>query len=255
MNMMESVGVRVDNVDSLNVVLASIAAALDTKRTWLMTFANPATAIAARQQPELRAALQAFDMVAPDGIGMVQAMKWLHHQRPARISFDTTSLAPPVFAMAVARGLPIALVGGAPGIAAIAAEKIRQAHPGINIVLTADGYRAPAGLIEELIKLQPKIVVAGMGVMVQERFLLALAQRGWVGLGFTCGGYLDQLAVKGTTYYPAWVDRHNLRWAYRLMSEPGRLWRRYLLDYPKFGLLLGQDLLQNRLKRAHDRLA
>ena len=74
-----------------------------------------------------------------------------------------------------------------------------------------------------------------MGVPLQERFLLQLTDAGWNGVGITCGGFLDQLS-QGVQYYPGWINSLNLRWAYRLMREPGRLWRRYLLDYPKFGI-------------------
>jgi N-acetylglucosaminyldiphosphoundecaprenol N-acetyl-beta-D-mannosaminyltransferase len=72
-----------------------------------------------------------------------------------------------------------------------------------------------------------------MGAPLQERFLLQLADDGWHGIGFTCGGFLDQL-IDGKNYYPAWADRLNIRFLYRLAKEPRRLWRRYLVDYQVF---------------------
>jgi len=97
-----------------------------------------------------------------------------------------------------------------------------------------------------VLEYNPDIVIAGMGGVKQEKFLLDLVARGWRGVGFTCGGYLDQLA-KRYHYYPRWVDRYNLRFAYRLWQEPSRLWRRYLLEYPLFLTWLGHDLLRRRL--------
>jgi exopolysaccharide biosynthesis WecB/TagA/CpsF family protein len=82
-----------------------------------------------------------------------------------------------------------------------------------------------------------------MGTGKQELFLQGLANRGWHGIGITCGGYLDQLSG-GFNYYPAVVDRLNLRFAYRLIKEPRRLWRRYLLDYPRFVLWLCHDMVR-----------
>ena len=76
-----------------------------------------------------------------------------------------------------------------------------------------------------------------MGAPLQEQFLLKLAASGWIGLGFTCGGYLDQLSLKGTAYYPAWVDRFNIRWAYRFFMEPARLLAQIPIDYPQFGII------------------
>ena len=72
-----------------------------------------------------------------------------------------------------------------------------------------------------------------MGAPRQERFLLNLRESGWRGAGFTCGGFFDQVSGNGD-YYPAWIDRLNLRFLYRLVREPRRLWRRYLVDYQVF---------------------
>ncbi|NJO34267.1 MAG: hypothetical protein HC869_15170 [Rhodospirillales bacterium] len=68
---------------------------------------------------------------------------------------------------------------------------------------------------------------------MQESFLLRLRQQGFNGVGFTCGGFLDQYSI-GKQYYPTWIDRLELRWLYRLIMEPGRLWRRYFVEYQPF---------------------
>jgi N-acetylglucosaminyldiphosphoundecaprenol N-acetyl-beta-D-mannosaminyltransferase len=241
-----TVGIPVDAIESLSVVTDAIAAAVAQHRPWLMTFANPATAIAAKRNPALCAMLEKFDLVGPDGIGMTIAMKVLHQQPALRISFDSTSLAPDVFLFAEGCGLTVVLCGGAPGVAEKARQEILAVYPRLQIVGVFDGF-ADAKLTQQtILKLAPSIVIAGMGVFVQEMFLLSLVDQGWRGLGFTCGGYLDQLSVAGTDYYPAWVDKHDLRWAYRLVKEPRRLWRRYLVEYPEFGLDLIKAWIRNR---------
>jgi N-acetylglucosaminyldiphosphoundecaprenol N-acetyl-beta-D-mannosaminyltransferase len=80
-----------------------------------------------------------------------------------------------------------------------------------------------------------------MGIGRQEQFLLHAASSGWTGWGFTCGGYLDQLAG-GIDYYPRWVDQANLRFLYRLYREPRRLWRRYCLEYGEFAVRVSAAL-------------
>jgi len=242
----ETVGVRVDAIDSVDVVSASLTAAMKQKRPWLMTFANPATAILASRNHEFRKALTEFDLVAPDGIGMVMAMQMLHRRPALRLSFDSTSLAPFVFRLAVDNGITIGLSGGVSGVAEAAGERLSLAYPGLRIAATFDGYGDHDAAVEVITNLAPGIVIVGMGAPLQEQFLLKLVRNGWVGLGFTCGGYLDQLSLKGPDYYPAWVHEYNIRSAYRLIMEPRRLWRRYLLDYPKFGLRLGRCLVQPR---------
>jgi N-acetylglucosaminyldiphosphoundecaprenol N-acetyl-beta-D-mannosaminyltransferase len=246
----QTVGVRVDVIKSIDVVLSSLKAAIEQKRAWLITFANPATALLAKRNPAFRDALAEFDMVAPDGIGMVLAMRMLHQESGLRISFDSTSLAPLVFRLAAEKGLGVVLIGGAAGVAEAATKRLMLAYPGLQIQAAFDGYGDLDAAVDTITTLGPDIVVAGMGAPAQEQFLLKLHRNGWVGLGFTCGGYLDQLSLKGIEYYPPWVDHYDIRWAYRFIKEPRRLWRRYLLEYPMFGLrLCGAVLTRQRLDR------
>jgi UDP-N-acetyl-D-mannosaminuronic acid transferase (WecB/TagA/CpsF family) len=68
-----------------------------------------------------------------------------------------------------------------------------------------------------------------MGAPRQEAFLVALADSGWKGVGFTCGGYFDHLG-EGFHYYPRLIDKFNLRWFYRIAREPRRLGYRNLIE-------------------------
>ncbi len=211
----------------------------------LVTFANPGVAPLARRSASFRRSLREFDVVLPDGIGLCMAMRWLHGLDAKRVSFDTTSLAPALFARARFRGLRIVLVGGVPKVAEQARAQIAAHFPGIQIIAAYDGYGDMAAKAASVAELRPDIVICGMGSVRQEAFLLELKHQGWRGWGFTCGGYLDQL-IGGIAYYPRWIDAANLRWAYRLLREPGRLWRRYLIDYPYFGVLVLAASLRTR---------
>jgi N-acetylglucosaminyldiphosphoundecaprenol N-acetyl-beta-D-mannosaminyltransferase len=208
----------------------------------LFTFVNPASVILAERDPEYRRLLEEFDAVLPDGIGMCWAVRLVHGLPAARVSFDSTSLAPMVFRHAQRENLTVALVGGRPGVARRAADQLVRAFPTLPIVASLDGYGDHTRKIGELRALRPAVVITGMGALVQERFLLRLVATGWSGCGFTCGGYLDQL-VDGMHYYPRWVDAANLRWAYRLIREPRRLSRRYGMEYPYFAARLALSLL------------
>lgn len=230
---LDAFGLPLDACETLSATVAVIAEKLGRKQAFLTTFINPAAVAASRRSPGFAGMLRRFDLVLPDGIGMSAAVARLQGRSVARVSFDSTSLALPVFGLAQERGLTVALVGGVPGVAARAAEHLETAFPGLRIVACIDGYADRETTLTDLCALDPDVVVCGMGSLVQEEFLDTLVARGWKGCGFTCGGYLDQLG-NGLRYYPAWVDRTNLRFLYRLAKEPRRLWRRYLLDYPLF---------------------
>lgn len=218
----------------------------------LVTFVNPASIAVARRDPSYPDALERFDVVLPDGVGMCWAIRLLHGVQAERVSFDTTSLAPVVLQRAQQHRLTVAIVGGRPGVAERGARQLQAAFPDLSVATVLDGYGAPEPKIEALIALAPSVVVCGMGAPVQEKFLLKLAAAGWCGVGFTCGGYLDQLA-NGLHYYPAWINAANLRWAYRIVREPRRLIRRYGVDYALFGARLARALLPatNSISRVH----
>jgi N-acetylglucosaminyldiphosphoundecaprenol N-acetyl-beta-D-mannosaminyltransferase len=240
-----TLGIRVDAIADAEATSLLLDAFSHSRRAALFTFVNPAAVAVARRKPHYRRLLDEFDAVLPDGIGMCWAMRLLHGVPATRVSFDTTSLAPLVFGRARQQALTVALIGGRPGVVQRAADQLDKAFPGIAITATLDGYGDHEAKIHELKTLSPSVVVCGMGTGAQEHFLVSLAAAGWSGLGFTCGGYLDQLA-NGLRYYPAWVDATNLRWVYRLMREPRRLARRYIVDYSYFTAHLGRALLSPR---------
>ena len=246
-----TLGIRVDSLPSADIPLLLDMFESGTPPV-LCTFVNPASVAAAKRDDGYRQRLEDFDAVLPDGIGMCWAIRLLHGMRPARISFDTTSLAPLVFARAQRSRRTVALVGGRPAIAEQAAAQLRQAFPALQIVATLDGYGNRRDKLRTLRALSPAVVICGMGAGAQERYLLELAETGWRGAGFTCGGYLDQLAG-GLHYYPRWVDAANLRWAYRLIREPRRLGRRYTIDYGIFAARVALALVRSGLVSEHRR--
>lgn len=249
----ETVGIPVHALRTARSGQAAAAAlelvASTPKDIVLTTFVNPGVVSIARRSAAFRQSLNEFDYVLPDGVGMCLAVRWLHGLPVERVSFDTTSLAPAVFDWACSRNLRIVLVGGAPGVADTARARISESFPTIQIAGSFDGFGNMETKARMVLELKPDIVICGMGSGRQEAFLLELKSQGWRGWGFTCGGYLDQLS-RGMAYYPAWVDASNLRWAYRLAREPGRLWKRYLVDYSHFGLLVCAAWFSRR-KRAY----
>jgi N-acetylglucosaminyldiphosphoundecaprenol N-acetyl-beta-D-mannosaminyltransferase len=205
------------------------------------TFVNPHSFHIAKRDNEYAANLSRFTYVFPDGIGVTWALRLLHSNHAERISFDSTSLALPMLRRAQREHRSVMLIGGRPGVAPRAAERLSKALDGLRVLAATDGFRSLDQYVSTVHLLKPDVIVCGMGAPLQEELLIRLAESGaWKGLGYTCGGYLDQLCA-GVQYYPAVVDRLDLRWAYRLAKEPRRLWRRYLIEYQSFfGALLNE---------------
>jgi N-acetylglucosaminyldiphosphoundecaprenol N-acetyl-beta-D-mannosaminyltransferase len=243
----ETLGVPVFAAGTQQDLMQLIARMLQSSAPFITTFVNPGSVVHALRDPAYRRALQAFDLVLPDGTGMCIAVRKLHGLPACRASFDGTSLAPVIMFLADTYEMDLVLVGGRPGVATEAARQIGLAYPRVKIAGVLDGYGDRAAMVKELHSRDPRIVVCGMGAGQQEEFLLRLRESGWNGCGFTCGGYLDQI-TRGLSYYPKWIDAADLRWAYRLFREPRRLWRRYFLDYGQFGVYLGRDLAAAQIR-------
>lgn len=254
-------GLPISTGESVDSLLLLAEKALDDGSSAFITFINPNSYWIEKKSPSYRQHLSCFDVVLADGIGVVAAARLLNHWPIERISFDGTSLAPPVFDLCSRLDVQVFLVGGAEGVAQVAATAIQESWPSIKIVGLCQGYfERPDEVIEKIRNSGARLVLCGMGSPNQEEFLISLKSSGWRGVAFTCGGFLDQL-TQGVQYYPQWVNSLNLRFAYRLYREPARLWRRYLVQYQYFIGLLLRDLLAptgfrltmaNKRNRNHD---
>ena len=142
------------------------------------------------------------------------------------------------------------LLGAGPGVAAEAARRI-NARIGREIVVGAHspsfGFEKKPEECAELVRIVnasgATALAVGVGAPKQEKFIMAYkAQIPQVRSFMAVGATID-FEAGNVTRAPAWMSRTGLEWAYRLAQEPGRLWRRYLVDdLPFFWLLLRQRL-------------
>jgi N-acetylglucosaminyldiphosphoundecaprenol N-acetyl-beta-D-mannosaminyltransferase len=197
-----------------------------------VTFVNPHAWTHVKQHADYLELLRTTDVVLADGIGVALAATRITGHRVPRISFDFTSLAGPFLERSAARGWSVGLVGADPGVTGRAAARIQERFPGLPVIDCGDGFRSFDATAAQIHEANVDVVILGMGVPRQERFMHHLA-RTHRGILITCGGFLDQ-SQASLRYYPRWVDRLNLRFAYRLAREPRRLGRRYMVEYWPF---------------------
>ena len=143
-------------------------------------------------------------------------------------------LLPALSQMAWKNGIPVFLLGGEPGAAVSAAQKLENLYPGIAVDHHSPpfGYASSPGAmraIERAIAQAPRaIVFVGLPFQTEE-LSVELIQRFpdyWfvgvgAGIGFLAGQYPRA---------PLWMQRNGLEWVYRLMLEPRRLFRRYIIN-------------------------
>jgi N-acetylglucosaminyldiphosphoundecaprenol N-acetyl-beta-D-mannosaminyltransferase len=176
-------------------------------------------------------------LTTPDGMPTV----WLGHihgfRQMSRVYGPDYMLA--VCERSVALGYRHFLYGGKPGVAeALRAELIRRV-PGLRIVGTyTPPFRPLNGGEEDELRAQlelsqPDILWCGLSTPTQERFMSSYNHRLPVKLMVGVGAAFDLLSGN-LREAPDWMKRAGLQWVYRLMKEPKRLWRRYLVNNPRF---------------------
>lgn len=206
-----------------------------------ISYLNAATANLAWEQPEQAARLARMDALYADGQAVVWAARWLGAPIAERINAgDFTEV---LMRRLAEGGLRLALVGGRPGQgerpaeADLAAAQFRRWAPPLKIVFTHHGYiqdaQQEARMLAGLEAADPDLVLVGMGAPLQERRALAWAPQGRPRVWW-CVGALFEYYAGTRARAPRWMRRAGLEWLFRLMLEPGRLARRYLIGNPLF---------------------
>jgi N-acetylglucosaminyldiphosphoundecaprenol N-acetyl-beta-D-mannosaminyltransferase len=209
-----------------------VAAALDLQRRGggqIITL-NAEMTMAALADPALRRAIEAAELVIPDGAGVV----WALGRQGFRLRrCPGIELAQRLLRHAERSGWRVALVGASPAVFDRLLERLREELPGLDLVYAAHGYQTPEvwpQLEQQLLASGADLVLVALGVPRQETWIAGLAdeRRGlWMGVG---GSFDVWAGVKKRA--PAWMGALHLEWLYRLKQEPHR-WRR-MLALPRF---------------------
>lgn len=181
------------------------------------------------------------ELLLVDGHPLMWIAKF--YKKPIKEKICGSDLVPDLCRIAAQKGYSIFLLGAAPGVAAKAAENIKKAYSEVNIVGT---YSPPIGFetdLEEiahinniLLKSNADLLFVGMGVPKQDIFIFENMQKYKIPMSFSIGATIDFIAgVKKRA--PRWMTDMGIEWFFRLVNDPKRMFKRYLIDDIKiFGL-------------------
>ncbi len=186
--------------------------------------------------------MDSASMFVCDGAPVLLAARLAGARLPARVT--GTEIVRGLAAAAATSGRSVAVVGGAPGVAAEAGRRLAQAYPGLEVrsaVCPAWGFeRDPetlAAVVEEVVGTGADLVFVGLGFPKQERLAMALAAKMPEAWFVGCGATVEFVAG-ARKRAPLVVQRVGMEWAFRLAAEPRRLGGRYLADALYLGPLL-----------------
>ncbi|MBV9340933.1 MAG: WecB/TagA/CpsF family glycosyltransferase [Acidobacteria bacterium] len=195
---------------------------------------------------EFRRILDRALLVAPDGMPMVWIGRLQKYKNMRRV-FG------PEFMLAACARLTCThfLYGGKPGVADELRRRLEQWFPGIRIVGTVTPPFRPLNLQEQhrlqdrIAKVRPDIIWLGLSTPKQEKFMAdnihQLDCKLMIGVGAAFDIHTGRLRDA-----PLWIKYVGLQWLHRLCQEPGRLWKRYLLNNPSFIWHLGLQITRIR---------
>lgn len=205
-------------------------------RQCYVSLVNPHSVMMCKRDQRLNAAIGEAALVLPDGIGIVLACHILGYGRQHRVSGPNLMLH--VCDAGRMLGFRHYFYGGARGVADRLAERLAARYPGLEVAgthmppfheLSAEEDEAEVSRINAA---RPDIVWVGMGAPKQEKWMAAHAGRIHATAMLGVGAAFD-FHSGNVPWAPRWVRRIGCEWAYRLMLEPRRMWRRNL-DSPLF---------------------
>ncbi|MBS1719638.1 MAG: WecB/TagA/CpsF family glycosyltransferase [Armatimonadetes bacterium] len=189
----------------------------------MVVTADAAGIVQSQSDPELRKIYEEADLVTPDSIGVLWAAKRKGHPLPARVS--GVDLAERLCALSADKGYRIYFLGSSPGVAELAAEKMRLKYPGCNIVGARHGF-FPADddlvVAEEVAAAKPDILLVAMGIPRQEKFIRKTQGVIKAKVSMGVGGTLD--VFSGTVKRaPKIIQKMKMEWLWRTLSNPKKI--------------------------------
>ena len=232
--------VSFDNVN-MEQAVQRISKMLDGAQAQQVSFVNPACVNIASSDRGYRRLLARAALVLPDGIGIKIAANMLGV--PLKQNVNGTDLFPRLCELFERRNASIFLLGGQPGVAERVAEEIRSRWPALRIAGLRDGFFSVAQEGEVAAQVSASgadAVLVARGVPMQDVFIDRHLHQLGVKVAIGVGGLFDFVSGR-INRAPTWMRDSGLEWIYRLLQEPSRMWRRYLLGNFTF---LGRILLQ-----------
>lgn len=230
-------GLRVHNVTK-DESLDRIESLLAEDRGHSVFFVNAHCVNLAWDDDGYRGVLNRADLVLPDGTGMRLAGCLLG--RRLRDNVNGTDLFPLLCGRLERLRAPVFLLGALPGLAEKVADWIRRTYPGLPVAGTHHGYFTPQEEPEVVARVAAsgaRVLLVAMGVPLQERFVGRHLAATGVRVALGVGGLFDFYSGR-IPRAPLWMRRAGLEWFFRLLLEPRRLWRRYLIGNVRFLVLV-----------------
>ena len=217
------------------------------RRPHYIAVVNAAKLVSMRVDRELDQSVRSADLIGADGVPIVWASRLLGDPIPGRV--NGTDLMVRLLEKAHEKRYRIFFFGASPRVLDQVLAKVGRDYPGVEIGGAQHGYFSAAeepAIVSQIQRTRSDILFIAFGTPQKELWVKRYLAAMQVPVVHGVGGSFDVLAGL-IPRAPGWMQRTGLEWLFRLMQEPRRMWRRYLVTNTQFVTLLARAWLARRL--------
>lgn len=185
----------------------------------------------------LKESVEACDIINIDGMGVVVGARFSGFDIPERVA--GVDLFHGLMGMSEQEEFPVFLLGATDEVVTETAKRVQNKHPDLKIAGFHHGYfwDDEQAVVDKIKKSGAKLLFVAITSPKKENFINKWQDQLGVDFVMGVGGTFDVVAGK-VNRAPLWMQKNGMEWLYRVIQEPRRMWKRYLVTNSKFGLML-----------------
>jgi len=209
---------------------------------------NVAKLVNSQKDVELRASIDACDIVNVDGMGVVWGCKMLGYAVNERVAGVDLFLN--LIGMSEEKGFPVFLLGAKDDVVKKTTEVLIAQHPKLNVAGYHHGYfwDNENEVVKKIKDSGAKLLFVAITSPKKENFINKWKDELGIDFVMGVGGTFDVVAGK-VKRAPLWMQKDGLEWFYRVLQEPRRMWKRYFVTNSIFLWMLIRGLVSSEFKR------
>ncbi|WP_193049627.1 WecB/TagA/CpsF family glycosyltransferase [Pseudoalteromonas undina] len=230
------------DIATMQETVSFIESRIEQKQFLQHVVVNVAKIVNMQKDPVLAESVKACEVINIDGMGVVFGARFLGHDVPERVA--GVDLFHELLAMSAKRDFPVFLLGATEEVVSKTAEVVKAQNPNLNIAGYHDGYffgnkegDDEEAVVTKIRESGAKLLFVAITSPKKENFINKWQDKLGVDFVMGVGGTFDVVAGK-VKRAPQWMQKAGLEWLYRVIQEPGRMWKRYLITNSKFAYLL-----------------
>ncbi len=198
---------------------------------------NVAKLVNMQKDQQLKASVEDCDIINIDGMGVVVGARFLGHEVAERVA--GVDLFHNLVAMSEQEGFPVYLLGATDEVVSETASRLKAAHPNLKLAGYHHGYfwDDEEAVVNKIKASGAKLLFVAITSPKKENFINKWQDKLGVDFVMGVGGTFDVVAGK-VNRAPLWMQKYGLEWFYRVIQEPRRMWKRYLVTNSQFAWCL-----------------